>query len=180
MGLFVFVIFVLCIFIYYPQIIIVTGLLLAGFWLYSKYEVVERDSKPAGEKNNEPDSIDPAAIAEKELEAKMKPGFRDDPEWKAVSKKVNDNSTVMIEISDLEMKIDELEEEREKKPGPEVDFDLAESRKLLKLLENQAGITQRRRERAKEEKIVPETPQSTPREMTDQEIDAALQQLTDE
>jgi hypothetical protein len=179
MGQIVFSIFILCILIYYPQAIIVAGLLLAGSWLYNKYEVVERDSKLAGEKDNEPDFIDPMAKAEKELESKMKKGFRDDPEWKAASKKINDNANIMRSISDLEMKIDELEEERKKKPGPEVDFDLAAAQKQLKTMENQAGITQRRRERTKKKEDPPPKAQAAPIDMTEQEIDAALQELND-
>ncbi len=179
MGQIVLVILVLCILIYYPQTILITGLLLAGFWLYAKYEVIERGSRPAGGSSSEPDFVDPEEKADKDVEAKMKKGFRDDPKWQATSKKINDQGSIMREISDLEMKIDELEEEREKKSGPEVDFDLTEARKLLKLLENQAGITQRRQERTKETKKPPVTTQSTPRDMTDQEIDAALRELND-
>ncbi len=52
MGLFIFCIFILYVVYLYPQVILVTGLLLAGFWLYGKYDLIER-----GEESDEDDDI---------------------------------------------------------------------------------------------------------------------------
>lgn len=176
MGHILFGIFILCILMYYPEVFLLAGLILGGFYLHSKYDLVERDSKVADEADDEPTREEKA---EKEAESKTIPGFRDDPEWKAASKKVTDRGAWMREISDLEMIIEDLEKEMTEDPNPGATIDLAEARKRLKTLENRAGLTQRRQERAKEEKIVPEIPQATPKDMTEQEIDAALQQLND-
>ncbi len=180
MGQILFGILILCILIYYPEVILLAGLILAGFYFHSKYELTERDKTVADEVDDGPTIQE---RMEKEVEANMKQGFRDDPEWKKLSKKVNDQGSIMREISDLEMQIEDLEEERQKKPGPEVDFDLTAAQKQLKTLENRAGITQKRAERAKEEKPAPQSvgiPQTPPKDMTDQEIDRALQELNDE
>ena len=179
MGQIIFGITLLLMLIYYPEVFLLAGLVLAGFYLYNKYDLVEKDKIDTDEVEDEPTMEEKA---EKEVESKMKPGFRDDPEWKAASEKLNDRAAIMREISDLEMTIEDLEEALEKNPKCGADFDLAEARQRLKTLENQAGITQRRVERAKEEKPTPkltEIPQDPPRDMTDQEIDAALQQLND-
>lgn len=176
MGNILFYILVLFILAYYPEVFLLAGLILGGVWLISKYELVEKDKADADEVDDEPT---PQERAEKEVEAKMKPGFRNDPEWKAASKKINDRAVIMREISDLEIEIDRLEEELKEECDPFTANLLKEAKDRLKTLENRAGITQRRAERTKEEKIVLETPQATPIDMTDQEIDAALQELND-
>ena len=183
MGQILFGIIVLCILIYYPEVFLLAGLILAGFYLHNKYNLVERDKTNADEVEEEPTIQE---RMEKEVESKMKPGFRDDPEWKAASKKFNDNANIMRIISDLEMEIEDLEEELERECDPNTANWIDRKKKELKTLENQAGITQKREERAKEEKKPPKkslhpegSPQITPRDMTDQEVDAALQQLND-
>ena len=183
MGQILFGITLLLMLIYYPEVFLLAGLILAGFYFYGKYDLVERDKTDTDEVEEEPTMQE---RMEKEVESKMKPGFRDDPEWKAASKKLNDQSTLMRIIADLEMDIEDLEIELEKDCDPITANMLARAKKELKTLENQAGITQKREERTKEEKKPPkkslhpeESPQTTPRDLTDQEIDAALQQLND-
>ncbi len=183
MGQILFGIIVLCILIYYPEVFLLAGLILAGFYLHNKYNLVERDKTNADEVEEEPTIQE---RMEKEVESKMKPGFRDDPEWKAASKKLNNSSVLMREIADLEMEIEDIEEQLKEDCDPFTANLLEEAKNRLKTLENQAGITQKREERTKEEKKPPKkslhpegSPQITPRDMTDQEVDAALQQLND-
>ncbi|KKL17206.1 hypothetical protein LCGC14_2487860 [marine sediment metagenome] len=176
MGQILFGIIVLCILIYYPEVFLLAGLILAGFYFHSKYKLVEKVKTDGNKVEEEPTQQE---RAEKELESKLKQGYQDDPKWQENRDKVKAHTAVMREISDLEIKIEELNEALEKNPRCGADFDLAESKKRLKMLENQAGITHRRRERAKEEIKPVETPQNPPIDMTDQEIDAALQELND-
>ena len=153
MGQIVFGILILCIFIYYPEVFLLAGLILAGFYFYSKYELTERDKTVADEVDDGPTIQE---RMEKEVEANMKQGFRDDPEWQKLSKKVKEEGSIMREISDLEMEIDRLEEELKKECDPFTANLLKEAKERLKTLENRAGITQKRAERAKEEKPAPE------------------------
>ena len=179
MGQILFGITLLLMLIYYPEVFLLAGLILAGFYFYGKYDLVERDKTDTDEVEDEPTMEEKA---EKEAESKMKPGFRDDPEWKAASEKLKDQSTIMRIIADLEMEIEDIEEQLKEDCDPFTADLLEKAKDRLKTLENQAGITQKRAERAKEEKPTPkliEIPQDPPRDMTDQEIDAALQQLND-
>ncbi len=179
MGQILFGILILYIFIYYPEVILLAGLILAGFYFHNKYELTERNKTVADEVDDGPTIQE---RMEKEVEASMKQGFRDDPKWKKLSKKVNDQGSIMREISDLEIEIEDLEEAGEESSVPYIANIIDRKKKELKTLENRAGITQKRAERAKEEKPTPQSvgiPQTPPRDMTDQEIDRALQELND-
>ncbi|KKN32264.1 hypothetical protein LCGC14_0815440 [marine sediment metagenome] len=172
-------ILILYIFIYYPEVILLAGLILAGFYFHNKYELTERNKTVADEVDDGPTIQE---RMEKEVEANMKQGFRDDPEWKKLSKKVNDRAIIMREISDLEMQIEDLEKELAETCDSFTANVLERAKERLKTLENRAGITQKRAERAKEEKPDSQSvgiPQTPPRDMTDQEIDRALQELND-
>ena len=178
MGSILFVIIILCILIYYPEVVLLAGLIIGGICFAQNYKVVKKDAENTNKDEDDLEDWSPQKAAEKEVKERLKTGYQDDPEWKEKSKKISDHQEQMQKIADLEMEIDELKEQLEQDSDPITAKIIEERKKLLKTLEKRAGIHRTSKEIPKPSQKVQDNIDHS-RELTDQEIYEAMQELND-
>lgn len=108
MGLFIFCIFILYIIYLYPQVILVAGLLLAGFWLYGKYDITER-SKESDKDDDVVDDMDDWSAkksAEEDLDKKLDHDVMKSEDFKAEGRRIASILEKRQVKADLEMEKD--------------------------------------------------------------------------
>lgn len=83
--------FCLYLLIYHPGWVLLAGLVAVGFYIFRGYELKQREERDKEPEVDFAPGLTREAKAEQEVEKRMKPGYRQNPEWQALSKKVKDH-----------------------------------------------------------------------------------------
>ena len=162
MTQFIFAVVVVYLLFLFPQIVLVAGLILGGFWLYTKYELVDKEKK-SSEKIDDLGGWTAEKASEEWVDTHLDKDVLITDEFRGEGKKIAAEIYKKQQEADEEMKRDiEAEDRGEKTPFA------------------QKSTTKK----VEKPPIAPTKPPiSTPPEtqdLTDQEIYAIMQQLSDE
>ena len=125
MFLYIIGIILFAILLQYPGILIIAGLIILAIYMYVKHPdsfaklgiripTEYKSSEPKDNLSREDQDFetykDKFDKIDAELEKKMKPGFRDDPEWQEMSAELRKNGVKNRKIADDELRREMLEE----------------------------------------------------------------------